>query len=734
MQVIATDGAGHHVRAYYRGSSEGIGASSEPWSVQDDGGDDPSDEPPPLIVGEALACAGTRAASWFAPSQGVWQDDEDFADAPGKRLVWNDTEERWDAELAMVVARPTLLFGTRGQRDVIPYNVTLSGTQDADAKVRFQLYEFASGAQVVDIARWPTGDRWLRLNIAGGCGAPREHSISVDASQGLPSDAAPFLIRREGEYRMWAELVDRHDRPVPGTRVELHGENVIVPPTKVRFVGFSLDRALRMPREGEGEYLVPKPAGNDALSANVARLARDFDVNVEDIFPVGRGMLRAETDMMPASIVDMDAIARECQRDAALYTAPSLALGEFICTSSVVQGRLYGEAMRSVWIAGAKAALIVVPGGTYQVMQRAPAATMGEGLGSKLALLHENATEWIAAHEVAHVTPWLFSAETECGRDFHDVGETLAHGFRILHAGEEARAWRRDQSGLMDEQRGELWIEQCTYSGLLRELSSRRDPPLQALALRFVRLAGNATMPEGRVERVEILEGLTMDGEPDVLRGAGGTHGIVFRDAAGEEIARYGFTPVFANERGEARPDALVALRVERPPAAAWVDIEGPGDATLLTRALSSRPPAVHVRDAVLAQSDSFGNGTLVIEYGATPADGITYTLMSSADGGETWRTLVSRTAHTRALIEAGLFAPGQHLLRVVASDGLQSGEATAVYMATPGPGGAPRQGDPEADGPDAGAVPAAEMGLLLAAIAASAALAARRLTRRGLR
>lgn len=719
VQVVVDDGHGHRARAYYLGPDDGTGPRSTP--LADD--EDPRDEPRPTVTGESL-CDKNDADGSFAPSQGVWQDDEDFPDAAGKQLSRDAQFDRAVAELPMVKDRPTLLFGTRDERYVVPYNVTLAGSVVGDAKVRVQAFEFAT-SRLQTVYEYPPGASYLKLNIFGACAASSiGKELTLPAPRGLPDASPPFRFESAGEYRIIMELVDARGRVVPNTQVEVTGETVDVPETKVRLVGLTFGGQFRLPREGEGPYLVRVPPRNTQLAGNVERIADEMRRFMPDYYPIARGDLVVEEETRDLGL-DLDEIARICQPIATSYGFPA-AIGQSECIAQHVRSRIYGDEMRAAWASGARATVLVLTPDAWDQLQRSGASAGGEGIADKLAIVRETKGHWVVAHEIAHVTPWLFSAKGDCGRDFHLVDKTYANGFRIEVGGVEARVARDDITGMMDsfdEPEGlpvgtatvrepRVWIEQCTYWHLLRELQSKRDPPLQAVALQFLRLGGNET--------AEVLAGLTMDGEPDILPGASGSHALVFRDASGVELVRYGFSPSFENETGARRAYAFASMRVERPAAAARLDVDGP-NRTLLSRELGSTRPTVAI-DPIT----SFNATTLSLAYRATgTASSMTYSVYASADEGRTWRTIVASTNATSAWMDSGFFPGGTHLIRVVASDGLQSGEATLTHsVPVPIVAATPSSATSEGGGSP---TPAASAALVLVAVLA-VAVARRRL------
>lgn len=667
-------GDGHHadvVRAYTGGSASGTGEAA----------DDPRDEPPPVVVGEEIECADNDAEGVFEPTQGVWQDDEDFADAPGKRLSRNPHFDRWVAELPMVMDKATLLFGIRGDRYHIPYNVTLAGSEIGPARVRFQLVNVGTG-ELQNVWRWPKDP--LQLPIYGECGAPRRSDHKIPVPMGAPDDAPAFRFRTAGEYRIIMELVDAKDAPIPNTQVQLEGRVVDVPETRIRLVGLSLTDGYRNPRPGEGPYLVHGIPRIDTLDASLERIRGEILTFAPDYWPVARGDLEVDVSRAAPGLLDMDAIFERCKEEGAIFNRTAPNIGQFSCVQSYVREKVYSAESQAMWIANARYTALVLPSPSFFLAMRSESGwALGEAGGPKLVIVIESSSHWVPIHEFSHISPYVWKAEGECGKQFHNNGATVANGFRIEVGGAEQRIRREHVHGIMtaassteerlvvngtNSSQWRVWIEQCTYENVLRFLQVPSDPPLQAIALRFLRVDGNVS--------VGILAGMTMEGTPDVLPGSSGTHAIVLRDAAGAEIRRYGFTPDFATDQQADTPLALVSLRFERPEHAARLEVVGPLDEVLLTRELSAARPRVTVQPLVEHPDRVLDNGTYALRYDAPGAT--TFSVYVSPDGGATWRTLVPGTNATTVLLDGSYFPAGStQRIRVVASDGLQSGEAT---------------------------------------------------------
>lgn len=675
--VYVTDGRSPHVRREYTGgSASGTGPAD----------DDPRDEPPPVVVGEEIDCEQNSARSAFAPTQGAWQDDELFEDAPGKRLSRNPSREGWIAEMPMVKDRPTLLFGVRGDRYNITYDATLSGTVEGDVRIRFQLVEAAT-SRVEEIGRWPaTG--FLRARAFGACGAPSPVHERVPTPMGLPADRPAFSLQSAGRYQIIAELVDARDTPIPNTQARLDGQTVEIPPVTVRLVGLAFAPPYLPARAVNDTFFAAGPPVEFDLDANLSRIEAQLERFAADLLPLPPGGLIATTTRAPAGVVDFEALRAKCAAETSRWDDRP-AVGELSCLQAWSYATLYAKETVAGWTSGARGTLLVLPRESYALASRE--ASLGEAIADKFAIMVASQGQWVAEHELVHVWPFPFAGGEECGHDYHHKGK-FGNGFRITYGGVEARAQRDRVHGLMTAAsasdafvlNGERvfdelkWVEQCTYWHLVNELQRKADPPLQALVLMLTRLDGG--------EQAEILSGLTMLGEPDVAPGAPGTHAVVWRDAAGAELARYGFEARFATETGETRAFSLHALRVERPATAARLEIVGPSG-VLLSRSVAAAP-VVRI-DEASDVDEPFANGSVEIRYRADAAAPVKFTLLASEDGGASWRTL-GETNATRAVVDRALLKEGA-VVKVVASDGLQSGEATVTLAArtdrAPAPG-----------------------------------------------
>ncbi len=166
-----------------------------------------------------------------------------------------------------------------------------------------------------------------------------------------------------------------------------------------------------------------------------------------------------------------------------------------------------------------------------------------------------------------------------------------------------------------------------------------------------------------------------------------GAYSIVLADGSGTRLAEYPFTPRVM-DHPEQQPGATCQSTTASAPSAetAYIfefvpwhpDTERvsiwQGERELASRSVSPHPPTLHV---------SYPNGGEVVavdsftaRWSARDADGdpLSYALLFSADGGETWLTLATGIKETSYNVDARMLAGSERaLVRVLASDGVNT-------------------------------------------------------------
>ena len=259
ITVSVSDGHGHDVSSsYFDGSLTGEGPT-------------PATSPP---------CPARDVAGAFEPSQAVWQDDELFADMPGKELRAADARHAV-AELDMVAGKATALFGVKGARDAINVHGLLAGARSEPTQVRFTLKD-AAGERVV--YTYDAG----RLPVAGDCGESTDFNVTIPAPLGVPATGA-FTFGAQGPYTITMELAQAGGGAITNSSVVVSGMARTVRGPTIAFVPIVL-----------GPVEVPTKAD---LVAQAQRLAIETRVNAPDDLPLAPGNLAtvARADVLDLS-------------------------------------------------------------------------------------------------------------------------------------------------------------------------------------------------------------------------------------------------------------------------------------------------------------------------------------------------------------------------------------------------------------------------------------------------
>ena len=325
----------------------------------------------------------------------------------------------------------------------------------------------------------------------------------------------------------------------------------------------------------------------------------------------------------------------------------------------------------------------------------APVAWLGDiGLTSPrqswYSMLVQNAYSshfrYITAHEAGHL--YGFEHDTRQGGSGYDV---------------RARADRRISTALMEPRNSKtlttinsfmnvdpvesppperLWIEWLNYRSLLNRFTTASRAFYQTtLADPLLLATGLITPTTGEVEldpwyRLEPGE---FEAPP------AGPYSLVFLDNAGQEIV--GYTRAFSTstslqyagrDAAELPPDAPApfALKVPYPAATARIQIRrNSDDALLAERTVSATPPTI----SITPPGSATWTGPQPIAWESDPGETRHFLVQVSTDNGATWEAQAIHLPGTVFTLEtASLLNTTQALVRVLATDGLNTASATA--------------------------------------------------------
>jgi hypothetical protein len=229
------------------------------------------------------------------------------------------------------------------------------------------------------------------------------------------------------------------------------------------------------------------------------------------------------------------------------------------------------------------------------------------------------------------------------------------------------------------------WISDFTYEGIRSYLASvglaKSAEVTQAnewlAVMGMVYLANNT----GQLESVYLIP------EPNQLTlPEPGDWTIALVDGGGNDLATYPFSPneLTDGEESPQRP-AVVSELVPWVDGAAGVQIRYGGQ-VIDTRMASANAPTVRVTSPV-SGAQIQQSAPLVINWVADDPDGdpLTFSILFSDTGGETWETLATGLSGSSFEIDSGLLPGGQSSqVRVVASDGMNGYAADSALFFVP--------------------------------------------------
>lgn len=612
--------------------------------------DDPRDEPPPVIYGEELDDAVEAYEGGFEPTQGVWQDDEDFDDFQSKQLT-RVSPAHLKAEIKMIVGRPALLIGIRGSRETIYFKGTAKGSIGVPVKARFTLRQGGYETRLHETQTLPD-----LVPLDGTTGGGKPFHVRIPATNGVPS-GAPFRRFKPGPYQIRGELIRADNNAPTGIHVTVEGEAVTTTHPSVLFVPVKLN-----------------PWGADAmrdLEQRAAALAEKTRSDVPHLFPMKPHSLETRT----GASQDLSEVVRQARirarenrdrRDPMRIRrdAMAAALSETFGTISVLGG--VGRIFVMLSDYDFDQTIGALPGGG-----RARAYAMSR----KVMVGRPNTTTSDVGHELVHTFPFSWAEEEMLGlfqKDWHNKTDPIANGIDV-----NAGGMRRDKArALMGPSGGAPWITQGTYWHLIDFLQTPVDP-----ALLLVR---GFLMREGTGYLADLTPGYQLMGDADLAAGTPSRtqFAIVLRDARGAVLAQYPFDPHW-EQPDVPEPRVVVSFlhRVPDLPGVASVHVVDPGGRVLVSRRLSARAPELRIVTPAANQPAALTAGRLNIRWVASDADGdpLLYTVLYSADNGRRWE-VVSHEQRTTSFDLALRGRPRQARIKVMATDGMRSVSREAEF------------------------------------------------------
>ena len=300
--------------------------------------------------------------------------------------------------------------------------------------------------------------------------------------------------------------------------------------------------------------------------------------------------------------------------------------------------------------------------------------------------------DWYGGHEIGH-TRGRYHAEF-CGAGGGAAypyasgqispatsGATAIYGFDIVDRTIYGPTWKDVMTYCSNQ-----WISDFTYEGIRSYLAAvgGASPAGATQATEWLAVMGMAYLAENTAQ----MESVYLIAEPNqIALPEAGDWTIALVDAGGTDLATHPFSPNELTDAEESpRRPAVISEIVPWVEGAVRVEIRYGGQ-VIDARDRSANPPTVEVTSpAPGAQIQQ--TMPLVVDWTAGDPDGdpLTFSILFSDTGGETWETLATGLSGQSFEIDPGLLPGGQSSqMRVVASDGFDgaSADSPVFFVAT---------------------------------------------------
>lgn len=218
-----------------------------------------------------------------------------------------------------------------------------------------------------------------------------------------------------------------------------------------------------------------------------------------------------------------------------------------------------------------------------------------------------------------------------------------------------------------------LWISDFTYNAIRTEINSRFPsmPPGPGTGAPFMLVRGIVDFENDSVEFLPfgmVFSQVQPTGNPP------GDYFLELRDENGNLIDSIPFQPIEQHAFGTPDPETgsfIIPVPADTNIKQATVLLDGKGLASV---SASANPPTVEVVFSNGGEALEESPVTIVWTGSDPDGDGLTYTVQYSADGGETWETLIVDWPETTYEIVLNFLAgTNTGLIRVIASDGFNT-------------------------------------------------------------
>lgn len=643
--------------------------------------------PAEVLIGE---CPTADVRGEFEPSQGVWQDDRTFPDQGGKRLR-RITDTEFQAELPMVTGRSTRLFGTKPTRH---WDISVTGRSRGTTMVPVKLVftlEDGSGRRTVYETPSPVGS--IPLDPPCAVAMSGFQPVVADTIRGLPPPPdRGFQFGSLGPYALEMEVVRADGRPTNLPRIIVRGEVLNTYRPTIGFVPLQLrgddreiysvtEQAQRMAREMPllGKYWPIVDAGP---RATVGGLSFEAGQTIRETLG------QADSEFLDYLRRERPSLGSGVTIELLESMSPAAPVGEKL--AQLRAARLTDYFGSGALMSGADRVVVVMRGEDFELVRpdsrRVSVSGQPEVISAaaftpsaKVIFSRVGEDHWTIAHELVHSTGgptgtyrYLWSdveMRQQCGTEsYHNKDTDWADGVDIATGEIKIGYWP-----LMGPVAPSTWIAQCTYRHLINALQRRLDPEV---------LLVRGMLSRGVRNRGSLLPAYQLMGEVDLEPDSGGDYAIATRNATGSVLGRYPFKPVWTLPTHPPTELDLVSFahRVPRLPGITRIDLEGPGG-ILATLRFSANAPIVAINTPGDGTAIQAANGQVSVKWTGRDADGdaLAYTVLYSADGGETWNLQSFEQSASDLSIDIDPKGAA-HRVRVVATDGANSTEAVVGF------------------------------------------------------
>ncbi|PDV99238.1 BACON domain-containing protein [Candidatus Chloroploca asiatica] len=296
--------------------------------------------------------------------------------------------------------------------------------------------------------------------------------------------------------------------------------------------------------------------------------------------------------------------------------------------------------------------------------------------------------DWYGGHEIAHS---LGRSHAEfcgagggvafpypSGRISPDLtGNTAIYGFDIETRAIYPPDWR-DVMTYCNNQ----WVSDFTYEGIRARFATLNSFELSEAQLQqgtFALVTGNAKLAPGtgQFDQINVIEGSAE------LPTSAGDWSIVLLSGSGQELASYPFTPARVEDDESPEEPALFAEIIPWNPATARLELRQ-GTTTVDTRNVSGTAPTVTITEPT---GGNLSGDSVTTRWIGEDLDGdeLSYTVLYSFDGGDTWRPIATDLAATELTVNLANLPGGESSrFRVIATDGVLTGQNDSATFGLP--------------------------------------------------